>query len=104
GEARGGIPDPTADAMLAAAGALDDALAAAGLGYFVDGDVITDRDGRRMVIVYSFTVERVTLFSAGPLDHANVVRALHVRRLDTLNWSHTLLGFTRPHLRHAVIL
>jgi hypothetical protein len=32
------------------------------------------------------------------------VRALEVRRKDRLNWKHTLLGFTRPHLRDALVL
>ena len=32
------------------------------------------------------------------------VRALELRRVDALNWSHTLLGFTRPQLREALVL
>jgi len=76
-----------------ATGAFDDELAAAGLGYFVDGDVITDlRTGHRLVIIYSFTVESVSLFASG----GATVRALDLRRLDHLNFSQTLLGFTRP--------
>src|SRR5262249_5039500 len=69
--------------------------------YFLDGDVITDlRTGHHLVIVYSFTVESVTLFSSGGI----AVRALDLRRLDHLNWTHALLGFTRPHLREALVL
>jgi hypothetical protein len=84
-----------------AAAALDDALAARGLGYFVDGDVITQGEGGRpLVLVYSYRVARVSLFTAG----ATTVRALHLRRLDRLNWSPTLLGFTRPTLRAAAVL
>jgi hypothetical protein len=87
--------------MMEATGAFDDELAAAGLGYFVDGDVITDlRTGHRLVIIYAFTVESVSLFtSAGA-----TIRALDLRRLDHLNWSQSLLGFTRPHLREALVL
>ena len=100
-----GQPGPSADAaneaLMEATGAFDDELAAAGLGYFVDGDVITDRrTGQRLVILYSFTVESVSLFSSG----SATVRALDLRRLDRLNWSHALLGFTRPHLREALVL
>lgn len=87
--------------MMEATGAFDDELAAAGLGYFVDGDVITDlRTGHRLVIIYAFTVESVTLFTSG----GATIRALDLRRLDHLNWSQSLLGFTRPHLREALVL
>lgn len=88
------------DHLAEATGALDDALAAMGAGYFVDGDVITDETGHRMSILYTFEVQRVRVFTAG--DRA--VRALALRRLDHLNWTHTLLGFTRPHLRAALVL
>ena len=87
--------------MLAATGAFDDELAAAGLGYFVDGDVITDlRTGHRLVIIYAFTVESVSVFTSNGAS----IRALDLRRLDHLNWSQSLLGFTRPHLREALVL
>jgi hypothetical protein len=84
-----------------ATAALDDEIAATGAGYFVDGDAIHDSaSGRRLSVVYAFAVERVSLFTAGD----TTVPALHVRRIDHLNWTHTLLGFTRPHLRSAVVL
>ncbi len=87
--------------LLSATGAFDDALAALGLGYFVDGDVITDlRTGHRLVIIYAFTVESVSVFTS----NGATVRALDLRRLDHLNWSQSLLGFTRPHLREALVL
>ncbi len=87
--------------MMEATGAFDDELAAAGLGYFVDGDVITDlRTGHRLVIIYAFTVESVSLFTSA----GTTIRALDLRRLDHLNWSQSLLGFTRPHLREALVL
>ena len=100
-DARAGAEGPEAGALAEAVAALDDALAAGGIGYFADGDVITDAEsGRRFVLVYTFRVARVELFQAG----AARVRALHLRRLDKLNWSHTLLGFTRPTLRVAAVL
>jgi hypothetical protein len=34
----------------------------------------------------------------------STIRALSLRRLDNLNWTHTLLGFTGPHLRDALVL
>jgi hypothetical protein len=91
----------TETSLAAAAATLDDELAAQGLGYFIDADVITDTDtGHRLVLVYAFRVARVSVFSAGRAT----VRALALRRLDKLNWSHTLLGFTRPTLRYAAVL
>ena len=87
--------------MMSATGAFDDELAAKNLGYFVDGDVITDlRTGHRLVIIYAFTVESVSLFTS----NGATIRALDLRRLDHLNWSQALLGFTRPHLREALVL
>ena len=89
------------DALLEATGAFDDELAAEGLGYFVDGDVITDgASGKRLVLLYSFEVERARIFASG----GATVRALHLRRIDALNWTHALLGFTRPNLRAALVL
>lgn len=103
--ARGAVEAPASEsadeAVAEATGVLDDELAAAGAGYFVDGDVIHDTsNGKRLAIVYAFAVERVKLFATAD----TTVRALHLRRIDRLNWTHTLLGFTRPHLRAAALL
>lgn len=98
--APGAAGDRADEAVAEASGVLDDELAAAGAGYFVDGDVIQDGSGKRLPLVYAFAVERVHLFRATDAS----VRALHLRRVDRLNWSHTLLGFTRPHLRAAAVL
>jgi hypothetical protein len=92
--------DLEGDALLHATGALDDALAAKDIGYFVDGDVVVESDtGRRHVIVFAFEVEKVTVFKS-----TESVVALELRRIDHLNWSHALLGFTRPELRAALVL
>jgi hypothetical protein len=104
-EASAGRPGLAAEAasarLLEATAAFDDELAAVGLGYFIDGDVLTDiRTGQRLVILYSFTVESIGLFASGGVT----IRALDLRRLDHLNWTHTLLGFTRPHMREALVL
>ncbi|HEY4120831.1 MAG TPA: hypothetical protein VGM56_23370, partial [Byssovorax sp.] len=79
----------TADeAFLVATGALDDAFAAADLGYFVDGDVITDAtQGRRIVILYAFEVTHVAVYTAKGASAAGgapvePVRALELRRVD----------------------
>ncbi|MFT3769570.1 MAG: hypothetical protein QM820_29390 [Minicystis sp.] len=97
----GSAGDKADEALAEATSLLDDELAATGAGYFVDGDVIHDGNGkRRLPIAYAFAVEQVNLFAAG----GEGVRALRLRRIDRLNWSHTLLGFTRPHLRAALVL
>jgi hypothetical protein len=80
-------------------GALNDELAAQGVGYFVDSDVITSSSGR-FAVLYSFAVENVDLFSI----EGNIIRALTLRRIDNLNLSQSLLGFTRPQLRDALLL
>jgi hypothetical protein len=93
--------DAKSDAFGKTVSALDDLFAKRGLAYFLDGDVISDlQTGKRLVLVYAFTIEGVTRFAAatGPL------RALTLRRLDNLNWSQALLGFTRPGLRDALVL
>lgn len=99
-EAAPAVASEAADAFLEAVGAFDDVLAARGLAYFVDGDVLLQPGGRRLVILYSFAVVHVTIFES----EGRPVRALHLRRLDHLNWEHALLGFTRPHLREALVL
>lgn len=97
-------PESAADAteeLLDAIGAFDDELAAAGLGYFVDGDVLIDNArGRRVVVLTTYRVERVILYKAG----GRTVRALQLRRLDHLTFARDLLGFSRPHLREAAVL
>jgi hypothetical protein len=92
--------EATEHAFLDAVGALDDALAAAGLAVYLDGDVLTEPDGRRLVILYSFAVERVHLRASG----IHRVRALWLRRLDTLNFEQAASGFVRPNLREALVL
>jgi hypothetical protein len=92
--------DEPEHAFLAAVGSLDDELAAAGLAVYVDGDVLTESDGRRLVILYSFAVESVHLRASG----IHRVRALWLRRLDTLNFEQAAAGFVRPNLREALVL
>ena len=96
--------DPQTQAFLIAVGRLDDALAAAGLGVWVDGDVLVS-DARVLVVVYAFAVDEIRRFrAAGGASDGLEVAALRVRRLDTMNVRHALIGFTRPNLREAVVL
>ncbi len=93
--------DQQADALTSAVIAFDDQLTAAGLAYLVDCEVLEYPGDRRLVLLFSFAVDRVTryLASTGP-----EVRALRLRRLDRLNWSYALLGFSTPRRREAFVL
>ncbi len=80
--------------------AFNDALAAHGLGYYLDSDVFSATGDVRHVILYVFRVERVQRFRASN----RLVTALQLRRLDTLNWAHSALGFTRREHHEALVL
>jgi hypothetical protein len=92
--------DEAADSLSKTTLVLNDAIATAGLGFFIDTDVLTHRKGTRSVLLFSFVVSRVVLYRSGGHD----VRTLRVRRLDNLNWTYSLLGFTSPRRRDAVVL
>ena len=91
--------DAAADDMVKRTLALNDALATAGLGFFVDAEMMSSGRGRS-VLLFTFEVHRVVLYRSQGHD----VRTLRVRRLDKLNWSYSLLGFTSPQRRDAVVL
>ncbi len=89
--ARGG----SHDAFFAAGEALDGALTAQRLPYFVDTDVIAGSP-----IAYGYYVEREdTLEVAGQTE-----RALHLFRIDGLGVRPAALGYTRPRASAALIL
>src|SRR5690606_31217879 len=69
------------------------------LGYYLDAEVGLGPQGYRLHIA-SFGVERVRWYRAG----AARVRVLHLARRDSLNFVHGYLGFTRPHIRDALVL
>ena len=92
---------PSVDAFEIATARLDNALVAAGLPYFVDASVILDPDkNKRLLLLYEFGIRATFLYASGDAR----VRSVRLRRLDRLNWSHTLLGFVNPHRIYAVVL
>ena len=100
GEAAAGPEaDGSSDALMAAVRDLDRALAAARLPYFVDAELLRE-GGVRSVIVTSFVIERERRLRSGTLEE----RLLRMRRLDTLNWQPTHLGFTRSSLEAALVI
>lgn len=88
-----------ADQLASLARGVSDAFAAAGLGYFVEGEVVALGD-RRHAVVYAYRVEDVRFVSAG----ARSRRVLSVRRLDDLAIRHALLGLESPELGDPVVL
>jgi hypothetical protein len=98
-KADSGQAKASVDAFMESVGAFNDELAALGAGYFIDSDVISSSSGR-FAVIYSFAVENIDLFSI----EGNTIRALTLRRIDKLNLSQALLGFTRPQLRDALLL
>lgn len=80
--------------------AVSDQLAAAGIGYYLEGDVLTRSTGAANALIYTYRVEEVVFVTAGTLPR----RVLSLRRLDRLNMTHTLLGMQSSELGDPVLL
>ena len=78
---------------------LNAALAAAGLGYYVDEDTL-DHDGGTTPLLYAHAVERVQVFDVPGREPE---RVLWLRRLDDLNLRTNLVGSTHDGSTAAVI-
>ncbi|MBA3458252.1 MAG: hypothetical protein H0T42_34540 [Deltaproteobacteria bacterium] len=80
--------------------AVSDQLAAAGIGYYLEGDVLTRSTGAANALIYTYRVEEVAFVTAGTQPR----RVLSLRRLDRLNMTHTLLGMQSAELGDPVLL
>jgi hypothetical protein len=90
-----------------------DALAEADAPFYVDAVLTSEggRNPRRRVLLSTYRVLsrprfEVTLglpAEAGPTE-PTIVRALYLERLDSLNFTQSLLGYTRPEIRYALVL
>jgi hypothetical protein len=80
--------------------AVSDQLAAAGIGLFLEGDVMVRGSGAAHAMIYAYKVEEVVLLDAGGQPR----RVLSLRRLDRLNMTHTLLGMQSSELGDPVLL
>ncbi len=78
---------------------LDDALTRADVPYYVDA-ILLARGDRRRVLASSYFVERRRRFASGE----RIVTALDLDRVDTLSFEQSLLGYTRPEVRYALVL
>lgn len=79
-----------------------DALRAAGLPFYVDGHLTESYGGRRRVLFSTFVVEGTPRFSRTGAEAP--ITALLLRRLDHLSFVESLLGYTRPEIRYALVL
>jgi len=79
--------------------AVSEQLAAAGLGYYLEGSVYVNQAGAH-ALVYAYRVEEVVFVTAGDRPR----RVLSLRRLDRLNLTHTLLGMQSQELGDPVLL
>jgi hypothetical protein len=79
--------------------AVSDQLAAAGLGYYLQGDVIRD-DNREHAAITAYRVDRVVFVIADGEPR----RVLDLRRLDKLNLRRPMLGMQSEGLGDPVVL
>lgn len=79
---------------------VSDQLAAAGIGYYLEGDVMIRGSGAANALIYSYRVEEVVFVKAGTQPR----RVLSLRRLDQINLVHTLLGMQSSELGDPVLL
>lgn len=78
---------------------VSDQLAAAGIGYYLEGDVRSRSSGAH-ALIYTYRVEEVVFVDAGAAPR----RVLSLRRLDRINLTHTLLGMQSTELGDPVLL
>jgi hypothetical protein len=79
--------------------ALSDQLAANGIGYYLEGDVLTVHH-HACAVVYTYRVEDVVYVTTGGVPR----RVLSLRRLDRLALAHNLLGMQSEDLGDPVVL
>ncbi|MFO0709688.1 MAG: hypothetical protein U0353_07595 [Sandaracinus sp.] len=96
---------PSEDPITAHLVALDDALARAGAPFYVDALLLESRyervyGERRRVLASTFRVRERRVFTSGERR----ITSLDLERLDTLSFERSLLGYTRPDVRYALVL
>lgn len=82
-----------------------DALAAADAPFYVDAQLAEYAyPERRRVLLSTYSVLSRERFSYAREGAGVEVQALFLRRLDTLSFRQSLLGYTRPEIRYALVL
>jgi hypothetical protein len=87
------------DGFLSAAENFNHLLDQRSLPYFLDADVLVTESGP-MPLLVSFYIERDVSMTSNDKG----VRAIHLWRLDKLNFRHNFLGYTRPRTPAAMVL
>jgi hypothetical protein len=77
----------------------NDALGAAQLPFYVDAHM-SQRNERRRVLASTYRITARRNFRSGE----RAITSLDLTRLDTLSFEQTLLGYTRPDVRYALVL
>jgi hypothetical protein len=92
---------PAEDPITPTLVAIDDALARAGAPFYVDA-VVTESlyQDRRRVLASTFRVRARRVFTSGERR----ITSLDLERLDDLSFERSLLGYTRPDVRYALVL
>jgi len=91
--------DKEAHELSAKVRAVSDQLAAAGIGYFLEGDVVT-MSGHAHALVFAYRVEDVRFVHVLGLPR----RVLSLRRIDRVNLMHNELGMQSDDLGDPVVL
>jgi hypothetical protein len=92
---------PAEDPITPTLVAIDDALARAGAPFYVDAVVTESVYGdRRRVLASTFRVRARRVFTSGERR----ITSLDLERLDDLSFERSLLGYTRPDVRYALVL
>ncbi|MCA9606247.1 MAG: hypothetical protein KC619_11660 [Myxococcales bacterium] len=80
--------------------AFHDALEEEGVPFHLDAQLTTElRSGRQRVLISTYDVLARRVFVAGDRR----IRQIDIRRLDNLNYDRSLLGYTRPEVRYALV-
>jgi hypothetical protein len=98
-ETRAGERLAARDGFLSSAEGFNHLLEQRNLPYFLDAEVIVT-ESRLMPLLVSFYIERDVHVASSD----KTVRAIHVWRLDKLNFRHNFLGYTRPRTPAALVL
>lgn len=80
---------------------VSDQLAAVGLGYYIDPEIVSDPHPRRRAGIYSYRIERVAFVRAN--DRAPI-RVLDARRLDPADAGAAILGMKQDELDDPIVL
>lgn len=82
---------------------VSDQFAAAGIGYYLEGDVLEGSSGAH-ALIYAYRVEEVVFVIAHRPSGPERRRVLSLRRVDRLNLTHSLLGMQSAELGDPVLL